>query len=291
MAYELLKGKNIFIIEDDRSMREFLILNLENVGCIVSSVNNVDDAFDTFAKNEISFEIAIVDMYIPQSSDLKIDRIMRGEELSYMIKKNSPGTKIIGISLHFEKVLRTPLKDLFSAFISKDDLPLESHPIILFETIESILQSPLNKLPKIFIIHGKNEIKLLELNNYIQNDLKLGRPIILREKASSGKTIIEKFETEARDTDLVFALMTPDDSALLTDEVEIGRARQNVIFELGYFYASLKRCRGKIILLIENPLEIPSDLLGIVYINISRGIKAADNEIKNELRKLGWLIK
>ncbi|MNR34040.1 putative nucleotide-binding protein containing TIR-like domain protein [compost metagenome] len=41
------------------------------------------------------------------------------------------------------------------------------------------------------------------------------------------------------------------------------RARQNVIFELGYFSAKLGR--GRVCLLRKGHVEIPADLYGVIY--------------------------
>ena len=78
-------------------------------------------------------------------------------------------------------------------------------------------------------------------------------------------------------------LLTPDDSG--TSE-EKKRARQNVIFELGYFYGKLGRKSGRVLLLHKGNLELPNDLSGIVYINIDNGIEAAGEEIRREIKDL-----
>lgn len=131
---------------------------------------------------------------------------------------------------------------------------------------------------KIFIVHGHDNVAKLELKNYIQNTLKLGEPIILAEKASIGLTIIEKFEKYASSCNLVFVLLTPDD--VYGSE---RRARQNVIFEMGYFLGKLGRKSGRVILLYKGNLDIPNDISGLIYINIDNGIEAAGEEIRREI--------
>lgn len=131
---------------------------------------------------------------------------------------------------------------------------------------------------KTFIVHGHADMEKLALKNYIQNTLKLGEPCILAEMPSQGRTIIEKFESIAEDVSVVFVLLTPD------DKFEDGdRPRQNVIFELGYFLGKLGRDSGRILLLYKGTLDLPSDLSGIVYINIDHGIEAAGEQIRREL--------
>ncbi|NLX20892.1 MAG: nucleotide-binding protein [Phycisphaerae bacterium] len=79
---------------------------------------------------------------------------------------------------------------------------------------------------------------------------------------SHGRTIIEKFEDVAETVDVVFVLLTPDDniaSPRAPNESK-RRARQNVIFELGYFYAKLQRSGGRVILLYRGHIELPSGI-------------------------------
>ena len=56
---------------------------------------------------------------------------------------------------------------------------------------------------------------------------------------------------------------------------------------IGYFYAKLQRSSGKVILLKRGAIELPSDISGIVYIDISNGIEAAGELIRRELQE--WL--
>jgi predicted nucleotide-binding protein len=144
------------------------------------------------------------------------------------------------------------------------------------EQADSITASISEKGLKVFIVHGHDDLLKYELKNYIQNTLKLPEPIILSERPSHGLTIIENFEENSKDAGLVFVLLTPDD---FTDEAG-KRARQNVIFELGYFMGKLGRKSGKIILLYKGNLEIPSDLSGIMYIKVDNGIRAAGEDIR-----------
>jgi predicted nucleotide-binding protein len=122
-----------------------------------------------------------------------------------------------------------------------------------------------------FIVHGHDHQTLVELKDYLQNTLKLGEPVVLRQMPGLGRTLIEKFEKEAETVDLVFVLLTPDDkaAALNDPDSEKRRARQNVILELGFFLGKLGRTSGRIILLHKGSVEIPSDIAGIEYIDCS----------------------
>ena len=92
-------------------------------------------------------------------------------------------------------------------------------------------------------------------------------PVILDERPNQGQTVIEKFEGN---TDVGFAvvLLTPDDKGGLADSSTESRprARQNVIFELGFFVVKL--CRKKVCVLHKGDVEIMSDYQGVIYVDM-----------------------
>ena len=173
--------------------------------------------------------------------------------------------------------------DPHASFVSKwDSCPISE----LVARIHRMLQIPVPK-PRLvpFIVHGRDDHTKLEVKNYVQNTLSLPEPIILHEKPNLGRTIIEKFEDYASDSNLVFVLLTPDDTGATAADPNDAkrRARQNVIFEMGYFLGVLGRLSGRVMLLYKGPLELPNDLLGVVYIDISGGVAAAGELIRREL--------
>ena len=89
---------------------------------------------------------------------------------------------------------------------------------------------------EIFVVHGRNEGVKNTVARFLDN---LGlRPVVLAEQPSQGLTIIEKFERHAQ---VAFAvvLLTEDVVGSLRGETERRpRARQNVIFELGFLLES-----------------------------------------------------
>ncbi len=90
--------------------------------------------------------------------------------------------------------------------------------------------------------------------------------IILREQASLGRTLIEKFEHNAAKVSYAIVVLTPDDEGGRKDQgVYRPRGRQNVILEMGYFYGILGRSR--VCVLVHPDVERPSDIDGIVYIS------------------------
>lgn len=117
---------------------------------------------------------------------------------------------------------------------------------------------------KVFIVHGhNNEIKV----NVARTVERLGlEAIILHEQANSGKTIIEKFE-EYSEVPFAIILLTDDDLGKSKKDDNLNsRARQNVLLELGYFIGKLTR--NKVCPLYVPGVELPSDLLGLLYIEL-----------------------
>ena len=108
--------------------------------------------------------------------------------------------------------------------------------------------------------------------------------IILSEQANKGKTIIEKFE-ENSDVSGAICLFTADDLGRAKAEKKNSfRARQNVVFEAGYFMGKLGR--DKVVIIAENGLEIPSDMQGIVYTDKNNW----KFDVLKELKAMGYPI-
>ena len=121
---------------------------------------------------------------------------------------------------------------------------------------------------EVFVIHGRDNEAKETVARFLQKlDL---TPIILHEQPNQGRTIIEKFEQHAQ-VGFAVALLTPDDvGALKNEEKKLKpRARQNVVFELGYFLGRLGRER--VCALIKGNVEPPSDYDGVVYISLDDG--------------------
>ena len=131
---------------------------------------------------------------------------------------------------------------------------------------ETISSSSVNLSKRVFIVHGHNEEMKLAVARTIER-LKL-EPIILHEQPSKGKTIIEKF-TDYSDVAFAIVLLSADDIAhSKADEQSTGkyRARQNVIFELGYFIGKLGRERVFALHEVEKNFEMPSDYSGVLFV-------------------------
>ena len=116
---------------------------------------------------------------------------------------------------------------------------------------------------RVFVIHGHNQSTREKVARFLEK-LHL-EPVILHEQPNKGRTIIEKFE-DYTDAHFAVVLLTADDVGGREQESKElkPRARQNVVFEFGYFIGKLGRRR--VCALLETTIEKPSDCDGILYV-------------------------
>ncbi len=129
--------------------------------------------------------------------------------------------------------------------------------------VAEITQQVAVKSKNIFVVHGQDEAAKQSVARFLEKlDL---NPIILHEQPDKGRTIIEKFE-DCSDVGFAIILLTPDDIGYKKDKPEDAkpRARQNVIFELGYFFGKLGR--RNVCALYKEGVELPSDIQGVIYV-------------------------
>jgi predicted nucleotide-binding protein len=116
---------------------------------------------------------------------------------------------------------------------------------------------------KIFFIHGSDcEIKV-EVIEFIKS---LGlEPIILKELAAAGKTLIDEIQ-ERSDIKYAIALLTPDNvGGVYSEELQF-RPSQNVILEIGFLVG--KFGRKNVSTLHQEDIELPADYHGYEYIKM-----------------------
>ena len=150
-------------------------------------------------------------------------------------------------------------------------------------TSKDVNQKELN-MSQVFIVHGHDDLAKIETARFIE---KLGfEPIILHEKASSGKTIIEKIESYSN-VGFGIVLYTPCDiGAKKGDETNMNnRARQNVVFEHGYLIGKIGR--QNVTALVKGEIETPNDISGVVYISMETDWKIS---LAKELRDSGYNV-
>jgi predicted nucleotide-binding protein len=115
---------------------------------------------------------------------------------------------------------------------------------------------------KVFVVHGRDNEAKSEVARF------LGRigleEIILHERPNGGRHLLTKFQEESEGASFAVILMTPDDEGGIAGQPLQKRARQNVVFELGFFIGRLgPAC---VAALVKGELEKPSDFDGVAYI-------------------------
>lgn len=140
---------------------------------------------------------------------------------------------------------------------------------------------------KVFLVHGQDSAAENIAARFLEKlELDL---TILHEQPNQGRTIIEKFQ-DYSNVAFAVVLLTPDDrGGPFADSYEDQkqRARQNVIFEMGYFIGRLGR--NRVCALYSEGVEIPSDYSGVLFIKfdeagawrlqLAKEIKAAEIDI------------
>ena len=174
------------------------------------------------------------------------------------------------------------LKKLHSIYERLELLPAPKPLIEGPSARTSESESPRTNTRRVFVVHGHDDGAKETVARFLSK-LEL-EPVVLHEQPNRGRTVIEKFE---KHSDVAFAvvLFTPDDvgyPAGRADEAK-SRARQNVVLELGFFMAALRRER--VCVLYKSGVEVPSDYAGVLYhqmddsgawrFHLAREIKAA----------------
>jgi CheY-like chemotaxis protein len=277
---------NIFFIDDDFASA-LVVENLRQRGHEVQRVSSVDEALKNI-KRIAKSDLVVLDLIMPRPPDVSVDTSDGARSTGMLIfrelRRLRANLPIIVFTANQDPGIVDIVKaDLFARYVSRWSSPKFQEFIgIVHAMLGTVLVVPQLRP---FIVHGHDDKTKLEVKNYLQNVLDLPEPIILHEQPNIGRNLIEKFEEIATSTDLAFILLTPDDQPAgpNADDVEKRRARQNVIFELGFFLGLLGRRSGRVLLLYKGPLELPSDLSGVVYLDITGGIAAVGDQIRQEI--------
>jgi predicted nucleotide-binding protein len=278
--------KNILFVDDEEFLSRSYVEALEDAGFEVTFAKTANDAIKSAKLQQ--FDLIIVDIMMAPGTRFSAIETAGGYKtgitLARELRDMLPLAPIIALTNS-----RDP--EVQSWFSQNDTLAYMQRSNSLPQDVCKQVKKMLGErvLPTIFIVHGRDHTTLKKLRTLIKDDLKLGEAIVLSEVPSKGKTLIEKFELAAAQADVVFVLATPDEEAQLIDDPKSKspRPRPNVLFEFGYFLGSLRRLTGRVILLHKGPIQLPSDVDGVVYLDITRGLRSALPELRRELKE--WL--
>lgn len=227
--------------------------------------------YNTYVKPWCESQKAIVDgNRIDFSSIVSFKIVHTSKNLEYYKKKN---IEEMGHSLLYQDLRLLPLN--------------KGIEYNIYELYESITNQKKIKRDstKVFIVHGHDIQAMKKTKNFIE---KMGlKPIVLHMQANKGKTIIEKFE-EHSEVGFAVVLLTPDDfgGSNINPRKKNCRARQNVILELGFFMGKLGR--NNVCALHKGNVELPSDINGVLYINMDE--PTWKDDLLNEFEAAGLPI-
>lgn len=186
---------------------------------------------------------------------------------------NQPGSAFADLDV--EK-LKTDWKNLLDGYKYEIELTSETSEVKTIELDTS----------KVFIVHGHDNEAKEKVARFIS---KLGfDPIILHEQASSSRTIIEKIEDYGA-VGFAIILYTPCDIGKVNNnDIELTpRARQNVVFEHGYFIGRIGR--PNVLALVKGDIETPNDISGVVYTKLDSD-DAWHLRVAKELHAAGYNV-
>lgn len=262
--------QTIVLVEDDPEQINSLTTLLKH--CLNSINVIVVETEAEFMSRLPSFESTpplffIFDAMFPWSRDLHKKPRAKGYAGIRCAKAvlSRPRTKRVLIIIH--SVLETgDLRREFGKFPNNVQFHCKlSHPTSLALMVRSLLADSHSReliqiRPDIFIVHGHDDEAKETVARFVE---KLGgRAVVLHEQPNLGRAIIEKFEHYSN-VAFAIVLLTPDDVGGKSAKSLKQRARQNVVFELGFFFAKLGR--NKVCALHKENVEIPSDIQGVIY--------------------------
>lgn len=278
----------ILWVEDDLYSLEGALEYLRHKGHRVLTARDGTEALAMLRRHHRDLGLVILDVMLPPGDALAdmdtFDGRRTGLVVARTIHERYPNLPLLGASAVIDPEIVAWYTQYGAGYLRK---PFRTRDLL--NHVNRVLAAGPKAKPRCFIVHGHDYQALYELKNFLQNELELGEPLVLREQPSQGRTIIEKYEDEAQDIDLVFVLLTPDDTVLSHEAADPQKRqpRQNVMFELGFFYSKFQRRAGRVLLLHKGSVELPSDISGITYIDISAGIEAVGQTLRRELRE--WL--
>ena len=137
---------------------------------------------------------------------------------------------------------------------------------------------------KVFYVHGTDCEITMKVLAFLK-DIGL-EPIILKELAAAGKTLIDEVQNQS-DVKYAIALLTPDNvGGVYSEELQF-RATQNVILEVGFFVG--KYGRKNVSTLHHDDIELPADYHGYEYIKIDE-TDDWKSTLTKELKNAGFNI-
>lgn len=207
-----------------------------------------------------------------------------GPDLYVHAKKNCPDALIFVLSNLPVNVSRTEFNNTDAEYFCKS----HTTPAEIANYIKNYFDTKKKRLlNNVFVVYGHNEGMRTDVTKYIK---RLGiKSLDLMEYSPGGiRTIFDALNLCANQIECAIILLSADD-IVVNDrhEFQSYRARQNVIFEMGFFSGVLGRDRIIVLYEPNDKFEFPSDIIGIYYTAYSDNNKWKQ-ELRSHLRKIGF---
>jgi predicted nucleotide-binding protein len=242
-------------------------------------------------------DLAVLDLNMVQTDDHDISGLL-------IALDEAPDVPKILITGHRDMRL-----DRYMKVLNDRRVPEQRRPLVIFKPEEDDenedgarlieLRTAIHErlVPRVFIVHGhETEVREQLRAKLLELDL---APVILKQKPGVGLSVFEKFRMEADRIHFAIVILTGDDMGSTSEKLQQHlssrdkyamarvrdalrpRARQNVIFELGYFASLLGP--GNVLVLHEDGVERPSDyeLLHVPLDAKGEWLKQVGEELKH----------
>lgn len=209
-----------------------------------------------------------------------------GPDLYVYAKKYCPNALIFVLSNLPVVVSRTEFNNVDAEYFCKTTTP----PFTIANYIKNYFDTQKKRLlNNVFVVYGHNEDMRTNVTRYIK---RIGiRSLDLMEYSPSGiKTIFDALNSCANSIECAVILLSADDIVVNSKfEFQSYRARQNVIFEMGFFAGILGKDKVIVVYEPNENFEFPSDIVGVYYTAYEK-----DNKWKQDLRlnlkKIGFQL-
>jgi predicted nucleotide-binding protein len=224
---------------------------LQELGYDVTTCQTKDAAMRIVTSAALQeFDVAVIDQRLEDEDSATDDS---GVRVAERIRGAIPALLMTG---HPDKNLLVQASQSVAIMV-KSDGPEGVHRIIQDIVIH-----------RVFIVHGHDEGVRDDVLFLLEGFR--AKPIVLADTTPDSRTIIEAIEKHSN-VSFAIILVTPDDvgAKRMPLETLVPRARQNVIFEWGFFMGCLGRDRVAVLRPpAADPLELPSDNHGVRYIEL-----------------------
>lgn len=207
-----------------------------------------------------------------------------GPDLYVHAKQYCPNALFFVLSNLTIDVSRTEFNNINAEYFCKAN----TSPSTIANYIKNYFDTQRKRLlNNVFVVYGHNEAMRTNVIKYIR---RIGiNSLDLMDYSPGGiRTIFDALNSCASFVECAIILLSADDMVFNDrHEFQAYRARQNVIFEMGFFAGVLGRDKVIVLYQPNEKFEFPSDILGIYYTAYSDDNKWKQ-ELKTHLKKIGF---